>query len=286
MSNTFSFEVTVDNFEEKVTQASHHQLVLVIFWASWCGPCKMLKPSLYALAEAYQGRFLLATVETEQQRPLGKQFTLQSIPSVLLFKNGEEVDRFTGAHSKETLSAFIEEHLPHPLDEVLEQAQHAYQEHHPQRAHPLIQQIANGNNLPSRIITTALTLTIDWGDYALAQTIISKQLSAMQTCKPFSAEVIRLSFHQPLDEPQSIEALLQQLESNPNDLDTRHQLACQHALQGDFEPAMQNLLEILKTNYSYREKRAHKNMLKIFEMLGNSGEQVSKYRIQMRKCRD
>lgn len=285
MSSTFSFEVTADNFEEQVVQASHQKLVLIIFWASWCGPCKMLKPALSALAEEYQGRFLLATVETEQQRPLSKQFALQSVPSVLLFKNGAEVDRFTGVHSKETLSAFIEEQLPHPLDEILEQVQQAYQEGHPQRAHPLIQQIANESNLPSRIITTALTLTIDRGDYALAQTIISKQSSAMQKCKPFSAEVIRLSFHQPLGETQSIEALLQQLESYPNDLDARHQLACQQALQGDFEQAMQNLLEILKNNYNYREKLAHKNMLKIFDMLGNSGELVSKYRIQMRKCR-
>ncbi|MCF6219071.1 MAG: tetratricopeptide repeat protein [Gammaproteobacteria bacterium] len=285
MSNTFSFEATEDNFEESVFQASHHQPVVVIFWANWCGPCKILKPALYAVAEEYQGRFLLATVETEQQRQLCKQFTLQSVPSVLLLKNSEEVGRFTGAQSKEFISAFIEEQLPHPLDNILEQAQQAYQSGHLHQAHPLIQQIANQSNLPSRIATAALTLTIDHGDYALAQTIISKQPPTLQKFKPFSAEVVRLSFHQQLDETQSIDVLIQQLNANPNDLDARHQLACQQALRGDFEKALQSLLEILKIEYSYREQLAHKNMLKIFDMLGNSGKLVSKYRIQMRKQR-
>lgn len=79
------------------TVVQEKSLVLVDFWATWCGPCRMVAPVMEALAEKYDGRVLVAKVNVDEEPALAQRFGVMSIPTVVVLKNGQEVDRKVGA---------------------------------------------------------------------------------------------------------------------------------------------------------------------------------------------
>ncbi len=101
-------KVNDDDFQETIEK---YPLVLVDFWADWCGPCKMMEPILEDLAEEYQGEVVIAKMNVDQNQQVPGQFGVSSIPTLVLFKNGERVDRMIGALQKQQLKQKFEEHL-------------------------------------------------------------------------------------------------------------------------------------------------------------------------------
>jgi thioredoxin 1 len=101
--------ITDDQFEAEVINSSTP--VLVDFWAEWCGPCKAIAPTLEALAGEYAGRIKIVKVDVDENRKAATQYGIRSIPSLLIFKNGAEVDRIIGALPKQHITAKIEAHL-------------------------------------------------------------------------------------------------------------------------------------------------------------------------------
>lgn len=104
-------EVTDLNFEKEVIDKSKTIPVLVDFWASWCGPCMMLGPVLEKLATEYEGKFILAKAETDNNQEQANKFGVMSIPSVKLFKNGIIVDEFVGAQPEEKIKEWLNQKL-------------------------------------------------------------------------------------------------------------------------------------------------------------------------------
>jgi putative thioredoxin len=104
-------EVTDANFQEEVIEKSKKTPVLVDFWASWCGPCMMLKPVLEKIAKEYDGKFVLAKAVTDDNQDAAGKYGVMSIPSVKLFKNGEIVDEFVGAQPESTIKQWLDQKL-------------------------------------------------------------------------------------------------------------------------------------------------------------------------------
>ena len=103
-------DVTVENFETEVLKSEIP--VLADFWAEWCMPCKMIEPVLKEIAEEHAGKLKVARVNVDDQGELASQFGIVSIPSLLLFKDGEVVNKQVGAGSKDVIEgvfkSFIE----------------------------------------------------------------------------------------------------------------------------------------------------------------------------------
>ena len=109
-------DVTVANFEEEVVAASMLTPVLIDFWAPWCGPCKSLGPILEKVEVAYEGRFKLVKIDSDQEQQLGAAFGIRSIPTCILMVGGKPVDGFQGALPEGKVKEFLDKHLP-PADE-------------------------------------------------------------------------------------------------------------------------------------------------------------------------
>ena len=97
--------ITKDNFEAEVLQSDIP--VLVDFWASWCGPCKMLSPIIAQIAEEQAGKVKVGKVNVDEQPELAAQFRVMSIPTLMVFKNGEVVNQSLGVQPKEQVEALF-----------------------------------------------------------------------------------------------------------------------------------------------------------------------------------
>ena len=98
-----------DNFEELVLKSSVP--VLVDFWANWCGPCRSIGPTIDELAEEYDGRFKIGKVNVDEENELAIKFNIMSIPTMIAFKDGNQVERVIGARSKKDLKELLDKYI-------------------------------------------------------------------------------------------------------------------------------------------------------------------------------
>jgi len=101
--------VTDASFDSEVLQSD--KPVLTDFWAEWCGPCKMIAPILEDIASEYEGDLTIAKVDVDENPGIAMRYGVQSIPTLILFKNGQEAKRVIGAMSKERLMSQLTPHL-------------------------------------------------------------------------------------------------------------------------------------------------------------------------------
>jgi thioredoxin 1 len=99
--------LTTDNFDQEVTKSARP--VLVDFWAEWCGPCKMIAPILDELAAEYDGKVKVGKVNIDDHQNLATQYRINSIPTLLFFKNGQVVDQVVGLRSKKDFKAKLDQ---------------------------------------------------------------------------------------------------------------------------------------------------------------------------------
>src|SRR3954462_12788336 len=116
-------DVTIETFESEVIEASMHQPVLVDFWATWCGPCKVIGPILEKLEKDYAGRFKLVKIDSDEQQQLAAAFGIRSIPTVILLMNGQPVDGFMGAMPEGQTRQFLDKHIPPAGEEPEEEVE-------------------------------------------------------------------------------------------------------------------------------------------------------------------
>lgn len=102
-------EVTDQNFEQDVLKAD--QPVLVDFWAEWCGPCKALAPTVEQVAQQYEGRAKVVKMNVDENNQVPPRYGIKGIPTLILFKNGNEADRVVGNTSKDNISRMIDRAL-------------------------------------------------------------------------------------------------------------------------------------------------------------------------------
>ena len=278
MSTAFSIDVTQENFASQVIEASHQHPVLVDFWATWCGPCQSLMPILEQLAQNYQGKFLLAKVEIDSQQALASQFGVRSVPTVKLVKNGQIVDEFTGALPESQIRAFLDKHIESESDQRMQQALLQYQQGETEAALSEMGQIlqADPDNENNKIIYANVLMRENHLDEA-QQWLESLPLEARDKPQVLAMQA-QLEFIDITNNAPDVATLEKQLTENPRNSEARYQLSAHAILQGQFEVAFEQLLEIVKRDRNYNDDAGRKALLKLFELLGDNNELVSSYR--------
>ncbi len=276
----YILDITADNYQQSVIEQSFTTPVLVDFWAEWCQPCKTLMPLLAKLAEDYQGKFILAKINTEQQQELAAQFGIRSIPTVKLFKNGQPVDEFAGALPEAQIRQFLDQHIPRESDNTVMQAQQLLQQGDAGAALVMLTQ-AQTDDPSNHNISIAIAQTFAaMDDAASAVAVLDKLPEERQQ----QDDVMQLRSHLDFDllskDTPDQATLEQRLADDENDSEARFQLATQHISNGDYPQALELLLILMRKDRNYEDDAARKTMLRIFDLLGED-PLVPRYRSKM-----
>ena len=115
-------DIDQNNAQQYLIDESFNRPVVVDFWADWCAPCKQLMPLLEKLADEYAGAFLLAKINADEQQGISQQLGVRSLPTVMVFKDGQPVDGFAGAQPETAVREMLQKHLPSPWDAKIAEA--------------------------------------------------------------------------------------------------------------------------------------------------------------------
>ena len=272
-SSEFVFDVSVDEFETRVLDASHERAVLADFWAAWCGPCKMLSPVLDAVAAKYDGAVLVAKVNCDAEPDLAAQLGVRSLPTVLLFVKGAIVDRFVGAQSAAAVEQFISPHLPRASDSQRLQAAALREQGREDEATDLLRETAAADPDNLGIRADLAHLCLDTGRLEEAEQLLARLPAAA------------------LDDPQfrrlKARALLAQLAQAATDAAIAEdagdltRTAASAALAGNHEAALETLMRVLRLSPDYKDGQTQTAIKAIFELLGEHDDLVGRYRRKM-----
>jgi len=279
-SSPYSKNISEKDFDQDVIQQSFEKLVLVDFWAGWCNPCNMLAPILEAVINEYKGEVQLIKVDTDKEKNLAAGLEIRSLPTVIIFKQGEIVNKFTGVIPEADIKTLIETHRINENDVLYLQAQKEYEGKNLESAiEPLDKILAKDDSYINAKILLA-RIYLQQKKFSDVDNLLH-HISMRNADNPQIKEILALnSFYQDIPEGETSTTLKEKVE-NEDSIERHYQLACVYAAEENYELALEEFLEVMKRDRKYKEDRARKNMLTIFEILGSAGPLVNTYRIKM-----
>lgn len=276
----YIFDVTTATFDQAVIENSFHKPVLVDFWAEWCAPCKALMPLLAQIAESYQGELLLAKVDCEAEQDVVARFGIRSLPTVVLFKDGQPVDGFAGAKPESEIRALLEPHvqMPPPAEaDPLEQAQALFAEGRISEAEAVLVALLGEDNTNAAALILYARCLAERGELGEAQAVLDAVKNDAHKAALAGAKAQITFLRQAADLPDTAD-LKARLAQNPQDDEAAYQLAVQQLARQQYDAALEGLLKLFIRNRSYNEGLPHKTLLQVFELLGNDHPLVTVYR--------
>ncbi len=278
MSQTpYIFDVTTASFEQLVLENSFHKPVLVDFWAEWCAPCKALMPLLAKITEEYQGELLLAKVNCDIEQEVVARFGIRSLPTVVLFKDGQPVDGFAGAQPESAIRAMLEPHVQAPASpqgNLLESAEAAFAEGRFAEAEAQLQQLLSEDNENAAGLILYARCLAERGE---AETVLNA-VKGDEHKQALAGARAQLTFLRQANDLPDAATLKSRLAQNGEDDEAAYQLAVQQLARQQYEAALDGLLRLFVRNRSYADGLPHKTLLQVFDLLGNDHPLVTLYR--------
>ncbi len=271
-------DVTNETFEELVIERSSQVPVLVDYWADWCGPCQMQMPVLKKLVEDYDGKFVLAKVNTDEQRELAKAHGIRSLPTMRMYKHGEMVEEILAAQSEATLRILLDRHIERESDAIRERAMAAWQQGKHSEALGLLQDAHLAEPDNHQLTLACAELKMRQGLLDDAAELIASLPRDVRDEKEASRLSALLEFAVTTRDAAPVAELESAVEDNPGDLEARYQLAAWYVLNNQMEPALEAFMQLLQRDREFRDDAGRKGLLAVFELLENEGELVNSYR--------
>ncbi|AVO61519.1 thioredoxin [Pseudomonas chlororaphis] len=276
----YIFDASTADFDQSVIENSFHKPVLVDFWAEWCAPCKALMPMLQQIAESYQGELLLAKVNCDIEQDIVARFGIRSLPTVVLFKDGQPVDGFAGAQPESAVRTMLEPHVQMPPPKAadpLELAEALFAEGRIADAEATLKVLLGEDNSNAKALILYARCLAERGELGEAQTVLDAVTGDEHKAALAGAKAQITFLKQAADLPDSAD-LKSRLAQNPQDDEAVYQLAIQQLARQQYDAALDALLKLFIRNRGYNEGLPHKTLLQVFELLGNDHPLVTTYR--------
>jgi putative thioredoxin len=253
----YSLEINSLNYHEEVIVKSATKIVIVDFFAVWCGPCQLIKPILEKLAPEYD--FILAKIDIDREPDLAARFGVEGVPDVRIVKNGEMSAGFVGALSETQICQLLSQfNLKSALESEIEILRKA--------------KISGDFPQAKQILDRLFTTYPDRPEIALeaAKFLITTNQLEMAEKMLATVNPEEIIFYR---QTQAIFAIIdwqkELMNIGDSELDSTYSQAIQATIKEDYSAALNSFLEIVNTSRKYRDDRGRKAMLTIFTLLGD-----------------
>jgi putative thioredoxin len=268
-------DVTVQNFEAEVIEASMSQPVLVDFWAAWCGPCRSLGPVLEKLEDDYAGRFKLVKINSDEEQQLASAFGIRSLPTCILMMGGKPVDGFMGALPEGQVRQFLDKHLPSEdalqAEATADEAEALLEAGDTQAALAKLADAlaADPSNDDARF--DYIRLLIATGGFEEAEAALEEPLRREPKVLRFEALRQWLDALKFVERDErgnwSLDQFDAKIAENKRDFDTRLAKARVLIAEGEYAAAMDELLEIVMRDKAWNDQVPRKTVVALLELL-------------------
>lgn len=281
MSEAHSIQVTQDTFETDVLKKSFETPVLVDFFAEWCGPCKSLGPILEKLADEYAGAFILAKIDADAEQMLVAGMGVRSLPTVVLFKDGQPADHFMGALPEGEIRALLDKHVERVDESPLERAQALVEAGEYDEAIALYQLITADDPENYDAYLEMAHALLKKGDLESAEAIVDRLPDVQKLDPRAKAVTAGKAFIELLDGAPDRAACEARLAENGNDSEASYYLAVHQMMADEVDAAIACLLALVRSDRAYKDDGARQLLIQLFDRLGAEDPRVRAGRKQL-----
>ncbi len=276
--NNSIIDVNENDFNDLVIEASLNKLIVVDFWAPWCGPCKQLTPTLEKIINNSQNKVTLAKINIDENQQIAAQLRIQSIPTVYAFKDKQIVNAFQGVIPEKQIIEFLEKCLGSKINEdfteFFDQIKILMSENKYEEAKDVLLEFISTNPKEAIAINQYLDCLIELKQFEEVDTFIQSLEKDMRDTEEIKQIIKKMEIIKNNESGPNIEELIDRLNKKPNDIDLIIEVADKYFSIQNYE----NSLDLLLKNYPKNREKIKNKMVEFFGVLGNSDEYTIKYR--------
>ncbi|WP_455219111.1 tetratricopeptide repeat protein [Kaarinaea lacus] len=269
-----SLDVTEQNFQSEVIEKSNQVPVVIDFWAPWCGPCQTLKPILEKLAEEYQGKFVLAKVNSDENQTLSAQFGVRGIPSVKAVYNGKIVNEFSGALPESAVREFLDTIIPNESEIKRQDAMSKYDSGDINTALALLDEsivLDDGNHLAK---INKATLLFENNDPHGAKELLQKLPANIKQNESVKELLTKIELSERSSELPDKQTLMEQIKQDDTNLQAYVDLANHYINEQSYEEAFELLFNVIRKDRNFNDEIARKTIISMFTLIGPQDPRV------------
>ena len=278
----YIFEVSEKDFSIKVIENSSDKLILLDLWAPWCEPCKQLSPILENIINDCEGRVHLAKINIDENQQIAAQLRIQSIPTVLAFKNKKIVDAFQGVLSPQDIIKFIEKNLGEDIEknntQFYDKINNLIENKNLNKAKSLLEDFLSQNSKDITGISLYLNCLTNLLKFQEAKDYISKLNKEILNTSELKSAITNLEIKESNSKSPSLEKIKDNYKKDPTNLKNVLKLSEKYFVNNMVEDAFELLIKQYKNNQEKNKEKIKKRLLKFFDALGNDHEQTKLFR--------